>query len=598
MAQRVVAILFLLGVILALAIACTPAPTPTPVKETVVVKETVTVKETVSVVVTPTPTALPIKKGGGIAIGTPMLTARHFNPIWLSSAPQYLAFPLILPALTWFDDKAQPILDLATKVEAAPNAITYTFTLPKNAAWSDGTPLTAKDVAFTYKLALDPAINSTLWAMNLSSIKGALDYQRGAAKDVEGIKVVDDQTIRFELRESNGTFLFNTYLGILPSHILGKVNPREIEKQTYVDAPTVTSGAYEFVKYELGQSIQLKKKSNYWGKSVAIDEITVRMFDSNAALLAALEAGDAQIAAVPHEEIARLRKIPYLDALSAKGASNYALHVDARTKDQIAALNKSKDQGGRGYAIARAPKPYLADKRFRQALSYALDRNAIIQAVVNGEGAPIYSPMFGPDWAINPNLNKYDPNLDRARTLMKEAGITFDAQGIALFDNKPIALVYLASTSEDARKLGEAIQNQLLRIGIRVDIKLVPYEVFQQAAIDGEGDLIRGIGARFGVDPSVSALYYTCKAGWAELVLGYCNAKFDDFIVKGNAASKTEDRQKSYWDASALLNDELPSIFLFAPNVFVGVNKGLSGIKPLADPNYLMWNIQDWSVQK
>ncbi|MEW5721127.1 MAG: ABC transporter substrate-binding protein, partial [Chloroflexota bacterium] len=338
--------------------------------------------------------------------------------------------------------------------------------------------------------------------------------------------------------------------------------------------------------------------SNYWGKHVAIDEITVLMFDSNAALLAALETGDVQIAAIPQEESVRLRKIPYLDVLSAKGTSDFALHVDARTKDQIAALNKPKDQGGRGYAITRAPKPYLADKRFRQALSYALDRNAIIQMVVNGEGAPIYSPMFGPDWAINPNLNKYDPNLDKAKALMKDAGLAFDAQGTALFDNKPIALVYLASTSEDARKLGEAIQNQLLRVGIRVDIKLVPYEVFQQAAIDGEGDLIRSVGARFGVDPSVSALYYTCKAGWAELVMGYCNAKFDDFIAKGIAVSKNEDRQKSYWDASALLNDELPSIFLFAPNVFVGVNKGLSGIKPVADPSYLTWNIQSWTVQK
>jgi peptide/nickel transport system substrate-binding protein len=596
MIQRFAMFLFAFGVLLAMVIACAPASTP--VKETVVVRETVTVKETVSVVVTPTPTALPIKKTGGIVVGSSALTAKHFNPIWLNSAPQFLTFPLILPALTWFDDKAQPILDLAAKVDIAPSASAYTFTLPSNATWSDGTRLTTKDIAFTYKLALDPAINSSLWATNLSSIRGVLDYQRGAVKDIEGIKIVDDQTIRFDLRESNGMFLFNTYLGILPSHILGKVDPREIEKQTYVDAPTVTSGPYDFAKYELGQAIQLKKKSNYWGKTVNVDEITVRMFDSNAALLTALESGDVQLTTIPLEEAARLRKIPYLDVLAAKGIGYYALHVDARTKDQIAALNKLRDQGGRGYTIARTPKPYLADKRFRQALSYALDRLSLIQAVVGGEGVPIYSPMVGPDWAVNPNLNKYDVNVDKAKSLLKEAGLAFDAQGNALFENKPIALVYLAGTSEEARKLGEAIQQQLIKIGIRVDIKLVPNEVFQQAAIDGEGDLIRSAGARFGADPSVSALYYTCKAGWAELVMGYCNAKFDDLIAKGNAVSKSEDRQRSYWDASAILNDELPSIFLFTPNVFVGVNKGLSGVKPIADPNYLTWNIQDWTVQK
>ncbi|MBM3129728.1 MAG: peptide ABC transporter substrate-binding protein [Chloroflexi bacterium] len=595
MIQRFAILLNLIG-LFAAVIAC--APVPTPMKETVIVKETVMVKETVRVVITPTPTALPIKMSGGIVIGAGIMNAKHFNPIWLNSAPQFLAFPLILPALTWFDDKAQPIPDLATKIEIAPSANAYTFTLPANATWSDGTRLTTKDVAFTYKLALDPAINSSLWGTNLASVKGAFEYQHNAAKDVEGIKVIDDQTIRFELRESNGTFLFNTYLGILPSHILGKADAREIEKQPYIDAPTVTSGPYEFVKYELGKFIQLKKKSNHWGKPVSVDEITIRMFDSPAASFAALEAGDAHLAAISLDESARLRKLPHLDMLTARGTNAYALHVDARTKDQLAALNRPRDQGGRGYAIARAPKPYLADKRFRQALSYALDRKAIVQSVVNGEGAPIVSPLFAPDWTINPNLIKYDTNLDRARALMREAGIAFDAAGTALFENRPIALVYLASTSEDARKLGEAIQNQLIKVGIRVDIKLVPYEVFLQAAIDGEGDLIRGVGTRLGADPSVSALYYTCKAGWAELVMGYCNPRFDDAMTKGNAVNRNEDRQKAYWDASALLNDELPSIFLFAPNVFVGVNKGVSGVKPSVDPSFLTWNIAEWTIQK
>jgi peptide/nickel transport system substrate-binding protein len=80
--------------------------------------------------------------------------------------------------------------------------------------------------------------------------------------------------------------------------------------------------------------------------------------------------------------------------------------------------------------------------------------------------------------------------------------------------------------------------------------------------------------------------------------MGYCNPKFDDLMGKGVATSKSEDRQKIYWEASAILNDELPSLFLFAPNSFVGVNKGLRGLKPSADSSYLTWNIQEWSFQK
>jgi peptide/nickel transport system substrate-binding protein len=577
--------------------SCSPGAVPSPVKETVVVKETVAIRETVSVVVTPTPPT-PIKTSGPVVIGTSKMTGKHFNPIWMTSTPQYLAFPLILPALTWFDDKAQPILDLATKVDVNSNATSFTFTLPKNAVWSDGTPLTSKDVAFTYKLALDPAIGSALWGTNLASIKGALDFQRGVAKDIDGMKIVDDQTIRFDLRESNAAFLFNTYLGILPSQVFGKIDPKDVEKQDFIDLPMVTSGPYQLVAYDASDAIRLKKKPNYWGKSVSIDEITIKLFDSNAAALAQLESGDVQIASIPTEEAARFRKAAHVDVLSTKGTGAYALQIDARTKDQIATLNKPKDQAGRGYSIQRTPKPFLQDKRFRQALYYALDRKAIIQAVFGGEAAPIYSAMAGPDWAVNPNLNKYDQNLDKAKSLLKEANIALDAQGNALSDNKPMVLVYLAGTSEEARKLGEAVQQQLSKIGIRVDIKLVPNESFLQAAIDGEGDLIRNTMARLGADPSVSSLYYTCKAGWAELVLGYCNAKFDDAISKGILASKNEDRQKSYWDASAILNDELPSLFLFAPNTLTTVNKGLGGIKPMADFANLTWNVQDWAFQK
>jgi len=587
-------------------LACAPTPT-----ETTTVTPALTFTATAPLIptATPKPTLTPVPTRTptptieqNLVIGTSMLTARHFNPIWLSSAPQFLAFPLILPALTWFDHQAQPILALATRVEIAPSANAYTFTLPSNAMWSDGTRITARDVAFTYKLALDPAIKSSLWGTNLASIKGAIEYQRGATRDIEGIKVVDDQTIRFDLREPNATFVFNTYLGILPAHILGKVNPRDLETHPYLDAPTVTSGPYEFVQYELGKFIRLKKKSNYWGKSdeksFPADTITLWMFDSSAALLDALEAGTVHLAALPADVRARARASAQLDVLTAPGTDAYVLHVDARTREQIAALNRPRDQGGRGYAIPRLPKPYLADKRFRQALSYALNRQALVQNVLNGEGTPIVSPIYAPRWFVNPQLNPYEWNLERARDLMRQAGITFDAQGVALFEQRPITLVYLASQSDDARKLGEEVQKQLSEVGIRVEIKQVPQENFWRAAINGEGDLMQGVAARLGVDPSVSALYYTCKAGWAELVLGYCNPKLDEWMNLGNANAFNEARQQPYWNASAILNEELPSLFLFVPHVTVAVNKKLTGVQPVTDVNFLTWNLLQWTVQK
>ena len=575
--------------------ACSPMPVPTGVAPT----NTPTLTPTPTRTPLPTPKIPPIIKSGPVVIGTSAMTAKHFNPIWLSSAPQFLAFPLILPALTWFDDKAQPINDLATQVDVNADATSFTFTLSKDSKWSDGTPLTAKDVAFTYKLALDPSINSTLWGVNFSSIKGAVEYQKGTVKDIEGIKIINDQAIRFDLKESNAAFLFNTYLGILPSHILGKVDPKDIERQAYVDLPSVTSGPYEIAKYEPSKSIQLKKKANYWGKRVNLDDITIKLFDNPVTMETQFEPGDIHVVALSADDAPRVRKIDYLNVASTKGIAFTLLHIDARTQEQVATIAKPKEIGGRGYFAARVVKPYLRDKRFRQALNYALDRNAIIQFVMpSGEATPIYSAIYGPAWAINPNLNKYDQNLEKAKSLMRDAGIKFDNDGNASWDNRPMTLTYLSSVSDEAAKLGAILQQQLAKIGVRVEVKLVPSATLQESAIAGDGDLIRNVGTRLGVDPSASTLFYACTAGWAELVMGYCNPKFDELQAKGLATSKTEDRVKIYADASTILNDEVPSIFLYTPNMFVGTNKGLTGIKPTADPNYLTFNIQDWAIQK
>ena len=598
MKRLAVLLLLTLGVTLLASCAPSQQVVEKKVVQTVVVEkpvvETVVVEKEVEKVVTPTPVPPPIKKGGAVVIGSGGMTAAHYNPIWLTCNPQFLTFPLILPALTWFDEQVQPVPQLAEKIDVNEDATVYTFHLPEKAVWSDGEPLTAKDVAFTYKLAINPAFPKAVWVRNFTSIKGADEYQKGEADDIEGISILDDHTIRFELKEPNASFLFGTYLGILPEHILGGVKPEDLEQNPYVDAPTVTSGPYDFVAYEPGQYIHLKKKDGYWGKEPLIDEVYVKLLDSTATGLAQLEAGELDVIEIPPDEVERFQDMAHVDILSAEGVGYYVLHFDFRSKEQIAQLNKPKDQGGKGYNIAKEPKPYLQDKRFRQAMAYAIDVQPIIDIIGGGVAKPIYSSIFGPDWAVNPDLNKYDRDLEKAKALMTEVGVTFNEKGTALWEGKPIVLVYLSNTGEEARKLGEILQQQLGEVGVRVDIKLVTSAAFIMAAINGEGDLIRNAGGRFGADPSVSSLYYTCKAGWAELVIGFCNERFDELMQQGAAISDIKKRQKIYWEASAILNDELPSLFLFSPSRYWGVNKGLGGLKPTADPGYLTWNIEEW----
>lgn len=602
-------ILLIVVTITALLIACTPAATPEPqiiketvivketveqvVQETVVVKETVEVEVEVPVEVTPTPVPPPIKESGPVFLGTGDMTGRHLAPPWMTSNPQFWTLPLILPALTWFDDQVQPIPQLATSIDVNEDATEYVFHLPENAVWSDGEPLTAADVAFTYKLVLNPAVAQSSWTKTFSSITGADAYRDGEADDIEGIQIVDDHTIKFVLSAPNAELLRNTYLGIMPEHILGDVKPDDLDTDPYMDAPTVTSGPYNFVEYVPEQYIHLTKKTDYWGQEAYLDEIYVKLFDSSATILAQLEAGELDFAEIPAEERERFESVEHINVMSIKGIGYYVTHFDFRNEEQIQTV---VDSGAWG-TFTKEPKPYLQDKRFRQAMAYAIDTNAIIQVVVDGQGTPIYSSIFGPDWAINPDLNTYEKDIDKAKSLMEEAGVTFDENGIALWEDQPIKLVYLSNTSEEARKLGEVLQQQLGEVGVRLDIKLVTSSAFLTAAIQGEGDLIRNAGGRFGADPSVTSLYYTCAAGWSSLVIGYCNTEFDDLMTQGVAVSDQAARQAIYWEASAILNDELPSLFFFTSNRFFGANKGLSGLKPSSDPGYVTWNISEWRFE-
>ena len=492
------AVLLIIMLLVPSLAACSGGTTAEPEKiiETVIVEEVVTEVETVTeyVEVTPTPLPAPVKEGGPVFIGTNGMTGKHYNPIWMTSNPQFMSLPLILPALTWFDNNIQPYLDLAESVDVNEDATVYTFHLPENAVWSDGEAITAADVYFTYKMSVSPGA-AGVWNTNFANVVGMAAYTSGEAEEIEGIVVDDDYTITFNLAASDAVFMTKTYLGILPEHVLGGMTIEEIEATEYVDAPTVTSGPFEFVEYVEDQYIHLAKKADYWGKQVQVDEVYFKLFDSDATMMAQLEAGEIDIAILAAEEAGRFDMLDYINVIETQGVGYYVNHIDARTEEQLQAL---RDAGTWEVPDDVEIKPYLQDKNFRQALAYAIDQNAIIAVVADDKATPIYSPIFGPEWAVNPDLNTYDRDLDKARELMETAGVTFDDSGKALWEGKQIELVYLCTSSERERKFGEVIQQQLGEAGIRLDIKMVTSSAFIAAAIAGEGDLIHNAGGRFG----------------------------------------------------------------------------------------------------
>lgn len=534
-----------------------------------------------------------------VSIGTSGLTGRHLIPIWGTSTPQFVTYPLILPALTWYNDEMDPAPLLAESIDVNADATSYTFTLPGNAAWSDGTPLTAHDVYFTYKLAVNDALSDTAWRNTFRNIQGIAEYIAGTSDEISGLVVVNDRTITMNLVSPDSSFLHNTNLGILPRHILQDVAPEDLGAHPYANAPTVTSGPYDFVEYREGQFIHLRRKEDYWGQEAQIENVFIVMLESEATRLAQLAAGELDISPIPPDEVARFERSDAIDVETGDGIGFLVTHVDARSQEWIDRQNAPQAEGGGGgnldgSTIQKDIKPYLQEVAFRQALAYAIDIDAMINVVADGFARPIYSPIFGPSWAINPDLNPYQRNVETARSLMESIGIEFDGSGNALWEGERIILTLLSSISERDRRIAEFLQQQFGDIGIRLDLRAVTSAAFLTSAIGGDGDLVVNAGGRFGADPSLAAAFYTTSAGWARLVMGYANPEFDELMDRGRASGDPVVRAEYYHEASAILNTELPSLFFMSPSTIIGRNHRLMGVRPTADVGYLTWNITDW----
>lgn len=534
-----------------------------------------------------------------VSIGTSGLTGRHLIPIWGTSSAQFVTYPLILPALTWYNDEMDPVPHLADSIDVNDDATSYTFRLPDNARWSDGEPLTAHDVYFTYKLAVDDAFTDTAWRRNFGGIQGMAEYTEGSAEEISGISVIDDHTVKMDLTSPDSSFLHNTNLGILPRHVLEDVAPEDLGAHSYANAPTVTSGPYDFVEYREGQFIHMQRKEDYWGQEAQIQDVFVVMLDSEATRLAQLAAGELDITLIPPGEVERFERSDAIEVETGEGIGYLVTHVDARSQGWIDRQNAPQSEGGAGgnldgSTIEKEIKPYLQEVEFRQALAYAIDIDAMIDVVADGFARPIYSPIFGPSWAINDDLNQYERDVETARSLLQEAGVEFDEAGNALWEGEQIVLTMLSSISERDRKIAEFLQQQFGDIGIQLELRAVTSSAFLTSAIGGDGDLVVNAGGRFGADPSLAGDFYTTGAGWARLVMGYSNPEFDQLMERGRASGEPSVRAEYYHQASAILNNELPSLFFMSPATIIGRDHRLMGVRPTADVGYVTWNISEW----
>lgn len=483
----------------------------------------------------------------------------QFNPLAPGQGAEQLTMSLVYNGLFNVGPDFEPVPRLAESWDVSDDATTYTFHLRDGLKWSDGEPITAEDVVFTYNLFANPDVASPN-AAPFTGVVGFQDVQEGTADTLEGLVAADDQTVTITLTNPTPGFLalFGSGYGILPEHILGDVEPSEIMEHEFFELPTVSSGPYVMEEFNVDENVVLEANPNYWSE-VGIDTLYLQMVTSDVAT-AQLATGEIDVVQISPQDLETVEGLDGVTVSSAPSPGFLRLLV-----------NFTK----------------FEDERVRQAFLYAIDRQGIIDGILGGHGQVINSTIMSP-WALPDDLEPYEYNPDEAQALLEEAGYDFSQE---------LQVSWIPGTADRDAAVQVVLEN-LKAIGINAVADQI--ESANQLAMieDAEYDLMISGGGTYTPDPTVSANALLCDSvfpagGNTSL---FCNDDLDQLLNEGAVTADQDERAQIYQDAARLDNQLVPYLWLYVPDTLWATSDRIEGFEPHGDFANGFWNAADWTV--
>ena len=305
------------------------------------------------------------------------------------------------------------IPELAERWELAEDGGSVTFYLRKSASFHDGEPVTAKDVRWSYESYMDPNTKSRV-VHRLEMVKGAKAFAEGSADSVEGIVIVDDHTVRFDMEYPTGQFVPASGWSILPSHILSKIAPEDLDEHDFFTGlgtqTPIGSGAWKFVRHEPGQLHELVANRDYFLGKPKIDRVLVHLIADADATQAAMQRGE-------------------IDA-NRRGAFTSEVNESFLADPRFLVAATDRHANGSGYAF-NFRTHWIRDARIHQAFMWALDRGKLVDTFDSGLGYIHNTNLYVPRGVETPEMMArytHEGDTAKARQLLEEAGWDFDRE--------------------------------------------------------------------------------------------------------------------------------------------------------------------------
>lgn len=530
---------------------------------------------------------------------------KTLNALMFTDEPSFtVSFFLLGARLVDFDHDAQRFVPaLAESWQLGPDGKTVELTLRDGLKFSDGHPLTAEDVVFTFRAIYDERVGSIL--RTTQTIGG---------RQIE-ITPLDARRLRLVFPEPVAvpeTYLVN--VAILPRHVLEE----SLQKGTFgseaysitTDPRTVvTAGAFTVEAVTPGERVALQRNPNYWKRDAAgtqlpyLDKLVVEVVGDANAAVTRLGEGALDI-------VDRIRPSDYAALHNQQGAVRaYDLGAGLSTDHIWFNLNEG-GQGGKPY-VAPAKYAWFADVRFRRAVAHAIDRQSIASSTLQGLATPLYGFVTTGNraWFMD-DLPRTEYDLNRARALLSEAGFVVRGTPDApeLFDAKGnrVEFTLLVQSSNEERKAEAAVvQEDLARLGIKMQVApLETGEVVRRitGSLDYEAALFGTIVSD--TDPSsYSNFLKSTSEGhqWRPKQPKPATdweARVDGLVADLSREPNTERRRAIFRDIQLVVLEQQPVIPIVARHIVVAANARVGNYRPSVVVPYSMWNAEELFVKK
>ncbi len=431
---------------------------------------------------------------------------------------------------------------LAESWEISDDSTTYTFTLRQNAFFCNGDPITADDVKFSFDRAMEDDSN--------------VSWQFPANPQVS---VIDDHTVQIEIDRPNVAFV--SYLTLWGSHILSRDYAEEVGPEGLAAAP-MGSGAFCLERWDRGQVAVLTPNPGYWEPDMPyVDRVEMRVVQDDNARILQLRTGEVDVALqIPFSQASSLDSVPDVDATMVTIYGTAAVVPN----------------------VSRVPE--LADVRVRQAISYAVDREAMIDAILQGNGEPAESPFYGPGILYHTDEFATGYDLERARALMAESSAP---------DGFEVDLV-IPSGDELAQQTAVILNDQLAQIGIQINVVPVEAGTWWQMWSSGEFEMVYKLGTNDVIDPAMNIPFdfWPRDIGGSDSAFsGYVNERIVEISVEAEGAQDPDQRRELYTELQQIAMEEVPQLYLFHPTIIYGTRDNVQNFAVFPTKLHRFWEV-------